>query len=352
MNIVFRADASLTIGTGHVSRCLTLAESLKRRGAHITFICAAGSPAFIPRLTEVADAVIELPHLAAEVEGSSDDTWLTVPSTIDAKGTIAALDGRPVDWLVVDHYGIDANWESQLRPFVDRVMVIDDLANRRHDCDLLLDQNLRVGHHSPYSTLVPQKCQTLLGPRFALLREEFHQQARMPQRERTSVRRILVSFGGSDGANATTMALDALVQLPQTIVDVVIGLQHPNRDWILDRCKIAGWTCHVQTTEMARLIAHSDLALGAAGASSWERCFLGLPSVIVVTAENQRVIAQNLHTSRAAVSIGAMSTDSTAHIVSAVRALLKEPDMLDAMALQAKSIMTPHELVDRFIQSP
>ncbi len=352
MNIVFRADASLTIGTGHVSRCLTLAESLKRRGAHITFICAAGSPAFVPRLAEVADAIIELPYLAAEVEGSSDDTWLTVPSTIDAKATIAALGGRPVDWLVVDHYGIDAGWESQLRPFVDRVMVIDDLANRRHDCDLLLDQNLRAGHHSPYATLVPQKCQTLLGPRFALLREEFHQQARMPQRERTSVRRILVSFGGSDPANATTMALDALDQLPRATVDVVIGLQHPNRGWILDRCKTTGWTSHVQTTEMARLIAHSDLALGAAGASSWERCFLGLPSVIVVTAENQRVIAQNLHTSRAAVSIGAVSTDSTAHIVSAVRVLLAEPELLGAMALQAKSIMTPHELVDRFIQSP
>ncbi len=349
MNVVFRADASLSIGAGHLSRCLTLAESLKRRGADVTFVCAAGSCAFVPRVNEIADAVVELPHSAAEVDGSTNGSWLTVSPATDAEMTITALAGITVDWLVVDHYGIDATWESLLRPLVGKVMVIDDLANRKHDCDLLLDQNLRPEGAPAYADLVPKNCRILLGPRFALLREEFIEQARARQRERTSVRRVLVSFGGSDGVNATSMALDALGQLPSLAADVVVGVKHPHLDQIIGRCKTGGWTSHVQTTEMASLIARSDLAIGAAGASSWERCFLGLPSIVVAVAENQNLIAQNLGAAGAAVSIGSMSPETAGRIVAAARDLLDKPSSLARMAMAARAITMPHESIDRFI---
>ncbi len=339
MNIVFRADASVTIGTGHVSRCLTLAESLKRRGAHITFICAAGSPAFVPRLTEVADAVIELPHLAAEVEGSSDDTWLTVPSTIDAKATIAALGGRPVDWLVVDHYGIDASWESQLRPFVNRVMVIDDLANRPHDCDLLLDQNLRSAGDSGYSKLVPPTAQVLQGPAFALIRDEFAV-GRQPH-DRSTVARILVSFGGVDGANGTAVALDAIDALDTTerVVDVVIGAHHTTRDAIIQRCSDAGYVCHVQTSAIADLMDAADVAIGAGGASSWERCTVGLPAIIVVTADNQSGIATELAARGAAINLGSIPTVSASTIADAIASLERDPHRLQQMSRAAYGVL-------------
>ncbi len=349
MNVVFRADASLSIGAGHLSRCLTLAESLKRRGADVTFVCAAGSCAFVPRVSEIADAVVELPHSAAEVDGSTNGSWLTVSPATDAEATTTAIAGMTVDWLVVDHYGIDATWESLLRPFVGKLMVIDDLANRNHDCDLLLDQNLRPEGELPYADLVPKNCRILLGPRFALLREEFIEQARVQQRERTSVRSVLVSFGGLDGINATGMALQALAQIPGLAADVVIGTKHPHLDQILARCKAGGWATHVQTTEMASLIARSDLAIGAAGASSWERCFLGLPSIVVAVAENQQLIAQNLDTAGAAVSIGSVSSETAERIVAAARDLLDRPSSLARMAMTAKAITTPHESIDPFI---
>ncbi len=352
MNIVFRADASLTIGTGHVSRCLTLAESLKRRGAHITFICAAGSPAFVPRLAEVADVIIELPHLAAEVEGSPDDTWLTVASTIDATATIAALSGRPVDWLVVDHYGIDARWESQLRPFVDRVMVIDDLANRRHDCDLLLDQNLRTARDPDYSQLVSVRCLQLIGPRFTLLRKEFLDARKTLRARNDGLQRVLISFGGSDSANLTSLALDALELVPISAIDVVIGATHPHRANIERRCAGSGWNCHVQTTEMARLITQADLAIGASGASAWERCFLGLPSVVVVAAENQALIAKNLEMTGAACSVGPVDGSLTERLRSALAELVANPALLQEMATCALKVMNRHESVDRFILGP
>ncbi len=296
MNIVFRADASLTIGTGHVSRCLTLAESLKRRGAHITFICATGSPAFVPRLAEVADAIIELPHLAAEVEGSSDDTWLTVLSEIDAKATIAALGGRPVDWLVVDHYGIDASWESQLRPFVDRVMVIDDLANRRHDCDALLDQNLYADMNERYLGMVPHQCKLYLGPDYAILRNEFTSLRCCVNVRTGPAKNLLLAFGGVDSANATGLVLDGIstLNLDNVEVNVVIGAKHPFSNNISAVCARHDYRLHVQTAKMAQLIAEADIAIGAGGASTWERATLGLPTLTVVTAPNQLVSAQYL----------------------------------------------------------
>ncbi len=350
MNIVFRADASLTIGTGHVSRCLTLAESLKRRGAHITFICATGSHAFVPRLTEVADAIIELPHLAAEVEGSSDDTWLTVPSTIDAKATIAALDGRPVDWLVVDHYGIDANWESQLRPFVDQVMVIDDLANRKHDCDLLLDQNLPSTRVTNYRELIPDHARICQGPQFALLRQEFSAERQSGVRIRSNIKRILISFGGVDSANGTEVALNALTNNhPKIEVHVAIGQSHPERQGITRRCIEAGYTCHIQTQQMARLVAMADLAIGAGGASAWERCFLGLPSIILITAANQNDIASALAQARGAINLGPLTASSSESITTTLHELIENPSRVRTMSRAALRLMHGHRDVAELI---
>ena len=293
LKVCFRADASLSIGAGHLSRCLTLAESLKRRGADVTFVCAAGSCAFVPRVSEIADAVIELPHSAAEVDGSTNDSWLTVSPATDAEMTITALAGMAVDWLVVDHYGIDATWESLLRPLVGKVMVIDDLADRKHDCDVLLDQNLYRDMGCRYINLVPSNCELYLGPRYAILRDEFTKRHSSVRVRQAPVKRLLLSFGGVDSANATGLALSSLTALdaPEISVDVIIGGQHPLRNTIVKTCSDHGYRLHVQTEEMARLIDSADLALGAGGSSTWERAIRGLPTLTIVTAPNQLAAA-------------------------------------------------------------
>jgi UDP-2,4-diacetamido-2,4,6-trideoxy-beta-L-altropyranose hydrolase len=341
VKVVFRADASTTIGAGHLSRCLTLAESLKRRGAHVTFACAAGSSQFAPRITEVADRLIELPHVAAEVSDPSTPTWLTVSEAEDARSTLASLDGESVDWVVVDHYGLGETWETHVREITKHLLVIDDLADRAHDCDVLLDQNLRPDGADAYKDLVPIGATALQGPQFALLRNEFTQ--RRHHHVRTNVNRILVSFGGVDGADGTSTTLAALADLDASIaVDVVIGAQHPAHKNILEVCKHAGYSCHVQTTAIADLMDTADLAIGAGGASSWERCIVGLPAVVLVMADNQRIIAEELTRHGAAVNLGDFRTVEPDDIAVVVARLCGNEAELSAMSKAAYAVMARH----------
>jgi UDP-2,4-diacetamido-2,4,6-trideoxy-beta-L-altropyranose hydrolase len=291
MHIAFRADASSQIGTGHFMRCLTLADALKQRGAHCRFI-SRQLPAHLAEM--LSGRGHEFAQLSAPAGASDSDelthaAWLGVGQRTDAHETSTVLSDGHWDWLVVDHYAIDRRWESRLRSVVGQIMVIDDLADRQHDCDVLLDQNYYLQMESRYSGRVPTHCRLLLGPRYALLREEFrHWRAGISPR-RGPVQRLLVFFGGVDADNCTGQALKALRNLDdcELAVDVVIGASHPNRGQIESMCADAHYSCHVQTQRMAELMAGADLAIGAGGSATWERCCLGLPCITLCTAENQ-----------------------------------------------------------------
>jgi len=178
--IVFRTDAALQIGTGHVMRCLTLAEALAERGAHCRFVCREHSGNLMELIRDRGFDAIGLPVESGRLatEASSDEpigahaTWLGADWAVDAEQACAALGDMDADWLIVDHYALDVRWERSLRSRCRRLMVIDDLADRIHDCDLLLDQNLGREPRD-YAGLVPDCSAILVGPRFALLRPEF-----------------------------------------------------------------------------------------------------------------------------------------------------------------------------------
>ncbi|SDF79793.1 UDP-2,4-diacetamido-2,4,6-trideoxy-beta-L-altropyranose hydrolase [Sporolituus thermophilus] len=306
MDIVFRTDSSREIGTGHVMRCLTLADALKEKGCRALFICRdfAGNIGGLVRAK--GHEVVYLPH--RQDEPDPDDrvfhaAWLGTSWQQDAEDTATVLRerfDRPVDWLVVDHYGIDAKWEKTLRPYTRKIMVIDDLADRPHDCDLLLDQNLYENMEKRYDGLVPPGAIKLLGPKYALLRPEFYR-ARQSIRQRDgTVRRILVFFGGSDPTNETLKALKAIKMLdrPDIAVDVVIGSSNLHKEEIAAFCRdMPQVTLHCQVDNMAELMANADLAIGAGGTTTWERCYLGLPTITIIIADNQAevltVLAQN-----------------------------------------------------------
>jgi spore coat polysaccharide biosynthesis predicted glycosyltransferase SpsG/RimJ/RimL family protein N-acetyltransferase len=169
-------------------------------------------------------------------------------------------------------------------------MVIDDLANRLHDCDLLLDQNFYADMSLRYTGKVPALCRLLLGPRYALLRDEFRQLHEQAKSCSEPVKRVLVFFGGIDSDNYTDLAIEAVanINIPDLQVDVVIGAQHPCRAQIEEKCIQHGFFCHVQTNRMAELMAEADLSIGAGGSTVWERCCMGLPTFAIRTAENQR----------------------------------------------------------------
>ena len=304
-----RVDASSLMGTGHFMRCLTLADALKVRGAQTRFV-ARGLPKHLEaRLLDRGHELVSLasPQGDPAPDGLTHATWLGVSQVKDATDTIRSLSDAMWDWLVVDHYALDSRWESLLRQTAKSIFVIDDIADRQHDCDVLLDQNFYVDMESRYVNKVPERCRLLLGPSYALLRDEFRKLRKKVTVRNGPVKRILVFFGGVDADNHTGRAIEALSKLDITGlgVDVVIGAQHPSREQIRATCGQRGFTCHVQTDQMAELMAAADLAVGAGGSASWERCCLGLPCVVGAVAQNQIQAAKDLSAFGAVRYIGA-----------------------------------------------
>ena len=272
-------------------RCLTLADALKRRGAKIRFLSRHMLDHLRDMLVERGHELILLKSSPGEVNSANvaHAHWLGTSQHADAQDTLLALSDHPLDWLIVDHYALDSQWESALRQKTKKMLVIDDIADRQHNCDALLDQNFYADMDTRYIGKVPSHCKLLLGPHYALLRDEFRQLRTQAKPRSGPVKRVLVFFGGVDAENYTGRAVEALVNLgiKGLQVDVVIGVQHPYREQIQLACTEHQLDCHVQTSRMAELMAGVDLAIGAGGSATWERCCLGLPTLAICTAENQ-----------------------------------------------------------------
>lgn len=299
MRVAIRADASVEVGTGHVMRCLALADALREMGAEVVFVCRdlAGN------LCDLIEARRFMVCRLARSDGNDPD-W-----RLDAEQSGASLIRLwpKTDWMIVDHYRLDGRWETLARSFSEKVMAIDDLADRPHDCDLLLDQNYCRGMDSRYSGLVPSQCRLLLGPRYALLRSEFSRaRARMKQRD-GALKRILVFFGGSDPGNETAKALAGIRQFsrPEVAVDVVVGSSNPHREEVRRLCDtLPNATYHCQVDNMAEMMASADLAIGGGGTTTWERCSLGLPALVAILADNQAELVQAVAEYGAIVNLG------------------------------------------------
>lgn len=303
MFIIIRVDSSSLMGSGHLMRCLTLAQRNRKEGHNVVFICRdlEGNLAYL-----VNKQGFQL-HMLLSAE--QDDTltgydkWLTVTQEQDVAETIEILKKYGhIDRVVVDSYAIDATWEKIVRPYTNEIFVIDDLANRKHDCDILLDQNFYLNKDERYIGLVPEHCKLLLGPEHALLREEFYQVKYKMKPRDGKLHNILVFYGGADATDETSKAIDALSMLKandklrEVNVTVVVGESNTKRNGIANRCKQLDFKYLCQVNNMAELMAEADLMLGAGGTTTWERCFLGLPAIVTAVAENQFQICDDCAT--------------------------------------------------------
>ena len=299
-HFVIRTDASNSIGTGHVIRCLTLADALARNGAQVSFICREHEGHLCDLIEKRGYPVHRLPKpidTANTDSGLSHAAWLGAHWQQDADQTSACIQSLEPDWLIIDHYGVDYRWERIIRPLVSRIFVIDDLADRDHDCDVLLDQNLFTDMQTRYSGMVPKNCTFLLGPDYALLQPVYADlHDRIPPRE-GSIQRIFISFGGADSDNLTGRTLTAFLNLKQTDIeiDVVLSENRPHTATI-ERQITKHPTIHVYGAlpTLAPLMGKADIAIGGAGTTTWERLCLGLPAIVITLAENQRPIANGL----------------------------------------------------------
>jgi UDP-2,4-diacetamido-2,4,6-trideoxy-beta-L-altropyranose hydrolase len=365
VNVLIRTDSSVEIGTGHAVRCLTLAGILRHNRVTVSFICR-DLPGHISDLIEAHGYVVHrLNRLSGGVSlndienlSSPYQTWLGVHWQVDAEQTRAVLacQHEPVNWLIVDHYALDVAWERSMRADVNYIMAIDDIANRRHDCDVLLDQNLWPDCELRYERLVPAHCRKFIGPRYALLRAEFHDARRRLRSRDGRIRRIMVFFGGVDASNQTAKALEAIVELArhEIAVDVIVGQNNPHRKAIVDFCESQpGFFSHCQVSNMAELMNRADLAIGAAGTATWERCFVGLPCITVAIASNQRKVLENVAAEGCVVDLGWGETVSVNEFRDAVATLIKDPGAVRAMSKRCLEMMAAaennHELVHHLL---
>lgn len=348
MRVAFRTDASAEIGSGHLQRCLTLAQALAARGAECRFVCRA-LPGHMSAAVQAAG--FELDLLPTPRPGDRPDAtpahaaWMGVDWRRDAAETRTALNAWRPGWLVVDHYALDDRWQGLALPAGVRLMVIDDLADRRHLADLLLDQN--YGRRAAdYDALVPLTTQHLIGPRFALLRSEFAaaRPSALARRAKGPVQTILVAMGGYDAEDASGRIVDVLAALPEVAglrVQVVLGGRAPHLPRLQARAATLPLAVEVlaDAPDMAGLIEAADLGIGAAGGSAWERCCLGLPTLMLTLAANQRPAAAALDRAGAAVLVGDMADPHwTARLAAELTRLLADPGARAALALRAAAV--------------
>lgn len=347
MNVVFRCDASLQIGGGHVMRCLTLADALMERGAQCYFICREHPGHlldFIRQRGYPASALAAGPEDFQPAAGGAPllahAAWLGCDWRSDAEQCRRMLEQIQPDWLVVDHYALDARWQAALKPHYGRLMVIDDLADRQHLCNVLLDQNLGRKPQD-YAGLIPQDCELLVGPRYALLRPEFAalREHSLARREKPQLRHLLITMGGVDIANVTGEVLGILKEgvLPLgSRITVVMGATAPWLASVQEKAAALPWPTEVRVNvnDMAKLMSESDLAIGAAGSTSWERCCLGLPTLMMVLAENQKGLASALEQEGAVYILRNIGQ----HLPNLLAQIIEKPDILAEMTQRACGI--------------
>jgi UDP-2,4-diacetamido-2,4,6-trideoxy-beta-L-altropyranose hydrolase len=310
---VFRADAIPQLGGGHLYRCLALAHALTEEGWDCSFACNEGAERIVPWLEDGGFRRVD----------------------------VGLLGEHGADLLVIDHYDLAAGYEKTCRAWAKQILVIDDLANRQHDADVLLDQN--IGRRSSeYAGLVPSGCRLLVGPDYALLRAAFGNKRLAGWKPRQELRRILISMGATDPANATATALLGLADVSGVQIDVVLGAAAVHLNSIREQIGTLGKRCrlHVGVGDeaMAALIEQADLAIAAAGGSAWERCSLGLPTLLVVLAENQRAAANHLVAAGAAQLLGDYPDFARATFTKSVRALIDDPARLANMSRAAARV--------------
>ena len=323
MRGIIRVDASVAMGIGHLNRCLVLKALLEGCGAKISLLMDRCSQGFVD-------------------ETSNEVLWLD--ESLNHRGTKSTLEryaAKP-DFLIVDHYEIDAVWEKSMRPYVGKIMVIDDLANRPHDCDILLDQNLFPASAERYQGLISLACSTFFGPGYALLRPEFFLERSRIRARTGNLKQILINFGGSDPAGMTLKALKGVANALGDAVEIicVAGKANPFAAEIEEFCVYhANMQYYLQTNQMAQLMNWADLAIGAGGSSALERCFLGLPSLVVTIADNQRHVTEQLAAAGVVIKLGASEDVEEDSFCKAVLSISDQAEILKSMGLAGLTIM-------------
>ena len=274
-NLFIRVDASPEIGIGHIMRCLTLAQELKNNFDKIIFLTQKNSSDFIETIMKNEFEVI----------------FISANNDSDIIKNIVTTNSVNKNFLLIDHYNVDSNFESSLKNTFEKIFVIDDLANRKHDCDLLIDQNYYRDLNQRYEKLIQNGTITLLGPKYAIIRPEFRKINKKTIKKNSQIKKILVSFGGSDPTNECKKVLDALCSIENSKFEIIVaaGIYNHKFEQLKKLYeKYSNIKIYRHVDELSRLMVNSDLFIGAGGTTTWERFYMGLPSIVTIISDDQK----------------------------------------------------------------
>lgn len=343
MSIAIRVDASLDIGSGHVMRCLTLAEELRRRGRTPVFVCRehAGNLCDVIERRGFSVAHLPSPTRVPADECTAHACWLGASWQQDAEDTGLALQQDRPRLMIVDHYALESRWERRIGEMGMHIAVIDDLADRSHDCRWLVDQNCLPAQQARYASLLPRDCVTLFGPSFALIRSEFRTAKSVRNLRDGRIAQVLIFFGSVDSGDYTTRAILAIRELEssQLRVDVVTGMANPRRQSIEALCRQdSRFSYHCQVTNMAELMAAADLAISAGGFTSYELAYMGVPSILFPLSPIQERVSAELAARGAALRLGQTDVFPEAELRESLRILLDSAARCRQMTCAANEI--------------
>lgn len=329
MNIVFRVDASYKIGSGHIFRCLVIADTLKREGCNVVFICRMLQGHLINLIRDRGFEVIVLGLKSSSIDHTNDRDWLGVSQQTDAEETLKNLKDLVIDIVFVDHYSLDTIWETMMKPIARSIVVIDDLANRDHNCDYLIDQNFRYENLNCYDDLVPKSCKKLLGLQYAIMSPEYRNYRKIISKRSGNISRVLIYFGGTDWQDMTSLALRVLSEEEFRFleVDIVVGSNYPSlkdlKKLITNRPKT---TLHQYLPNLANLMSVADLAIGAGGTTMLERISMGLPALVISLAENQLQACKSLQKEGLIHYLGSYTDITNALLSKSLRERIHNPE--------------------------
>lgn len=336
--VVIRVDASVRMGTGHLRRCLSLAQALTEAGADVVFVCRRLDGVSVQVLAASRVTTHWLPPPPAGFASAADApphaVWAGIAQEQDAQDTLQALSGWSPDWVVVDHYAFDARWHRAVRDALGcRLLVIDDIADRDLDADALLDHNWSANHHAKYAAHLHRPPRWLCGPRFALLSSGYRNAARYAFCE--VVRSIGIFMGGTDPDGASARALAACRAAGFAgPVEVVSTSASPHLGALRAACgadPVA--TLTLDEPDLAAFFARHDLQIGAGGGATWERCCIGAPTVVVAVADNQWAVVPGL------ASLGAVCIADAATLTDALRRLINDSSARRALSECASALV-------------
>jgi len=338
MRIVIRCDVGQDVGSGHVMRCRVLARELRRCGSQVSFVLGEAASEMVGMVHPEFDCFWEEEKTNSVMEGGLDAQAYEYK---DALRTITLLAGRDVDWVIVDNYRIGVTWETLIRnKTMAKVMAIDDLADRSHNCDILLDQNW-YGFKSTerYKRLVAPNCNKLIGPCYALIGEDYRNLWESSPVRTSPVKSVIVYFGSVDRLNLTSQICEILTEkeFSHLKVEVVVG------SLLLHERKLRELTQGLENVRLMRsvpslgpFLASADIGIGAGGSTTWERCCVGLPTIVVSTALNQEEICKTLESESSIIYLGKYEKFKKTKCREAISRLINCPDLLERISERCK----------------